>query len=197
VSRPVGCPDPSDLTVLSDEEREDQRQALKKWRGLVKQAEKGDKEALPAIREALDELPELAWHLSNVAEAAEHSLMKQMTGEGDLLTKEIVPRQLAAMREELAGPSPSPLERLLVERVVATWLQLHYFEARYAAIMGDLTMMQSEHHQKRIDRAHRRYLSAIRTLAQVRKLGPALQINIGEKQINLAGGELPNGPDRT
>jgi hypothetical protein len=78
-------------------------------------------EALPAIREALNELPELAWHLSNVAEVAEHNLMKVMTGEGDLLTMEIVSRQLAAMREELSGPAPSPLERLLVERVVATW----------------------------------------------------------------------------
>jgi hypothetical protein len=190
VSRPVGCPAPPDLTVISEEEREGRRQAKEKWRGLVKQAEKGDREVLPAIREALDELPELVWHLSNVAEVAEHNLMKEMTGEGNLLTKEIVPRQLAAMREELAGPAPSPLERLLVERVVATWLQLHYFEARYAASMGNLTMPQSEHHQKRIDRAHRRYLSAIRTLAQVRKLGPALQINIAEKQINVAGGEV-------
>jgi hypothetical protein len=192
MSQPVGCPDLPDLTVLSDEEREDRRQTLKKWRGLVKQAEKGDEEALPAIREALDELPELAWHFSNVAEVAEHKLMKEMTGEGSLLTMEIVPRQLAAMREELAGPAPAPLERLLVERVVATWLWLHYFEARYAAIMGDLTMVQSEHHQKRIDRAHRRHLSAIRTLAQIRKLAPALQINIADKQINVAGGEVPD-----
>jgi hypothetical protein len=176
---------------MSEEKCEGRRQALKKWRGLVKKAEEGDTEALPAIREALDELPELAWHFSNVAEAAERNLMKVMTGEGDLLIKEIVPRQLAAMREELAGPAPSPLERLLVERVVATWLWLHYFEARYAAIMGDLTTTQSAFHQKRIDRAHRRHLSAIRTLAQVRKLGPALQINIAEKQINVAGGEVP------
>lgn len=40
-----------------------------------------------------------------------------------------------------------------------------------------------------IDRAHRRHLSAVRTLAQIRKLGPAasLQINIAKKQINTAG----------
>jgi len=36
------------------------------------------------------------------------------------------------------------------------------------------------------DRAYRRLLSAIRALAQIRKLGPAVQINIGEKQINTA-----------
>jgi hypothetical protein len=30
----------------------------------------------------------------------------------------------------------------------------------------------------------RRHLSAVRTLAQIRKMGPAVQINIAEKQIN-------------
>jgi hypothetical protein len=38
-----------------------------------------------------------------------------------------------------------------------------------------------------IERAQRRYLGAIKALAQVRKLGvPAVQVNIGEKQINMA-----------
>ena len=45
----------------------------------------------------------------------------------------------------------------------------------------------SEFHQKRIDRAHKRHLSAIRTLAQISKMGPTLQINIAEKQVNTAG----------
>jgi hypothetical protein len=46
---------------------------------------------------------------------------------------------------------------------------------------------QGEYYQKRLDRAHRRHLSAIRTLAQIRKLAPAVQINIAEKQINTVG----------
>jgi hypothetical protein len=32
-----------------------------------------------------------------------------------------------------------------------------------------------------------RYLSAIKALARVRKMGPAVQINIADKQINTAG----------
>ena len=46
---------------------------------------------------------------------------------------------------------------------------------------------QGERYQRRIDRAHKRHLSAVRALAQVRKMGPAVQINIAEKQINTAG----------
>lgn len=60
-------------------------------------------------------------------------------------------------------------------------------EALYTQSMGDLTLRQAEFHQKRITKAHNRYLSAIRTLAQVRRLGvPAVQVDIGDRQVNVA-----------
>ena len=45
--------------------------------------------------------------------------------------------------------------------------------------------------QRRIDRAHRRFLSTLKTLAAVRRLAlPALQINVARQQVNQlnAGG---------
>ena len=76
-------------------------------------------------------------------------------------------------------------ERLLVDRVVACWLQVHYADAVYAQGMKDLTFNQGDYYQRRQDRAHRRYLSAIRSLAQVRRLlSPSIQVNIAEQQIN-------------
>ena len=46
-----------------------------------------------------------------------------------------------------------------------------------------MTLAQSEHAQRRIDRAHRRYLSTLKTLAAVRRLAvPALQINVAHRQ---------------
>jgi hypothetical protein len=55
-----------------------------------------------------------------------------------------------------------------------------------------LTMKQVEHQEERRDRAHRRYLTAIKTLATVRKLAlPVLQVNIAKKQVNVAGPCLP------
>ena len=80
------------------------------------------------------------------------------------------------------------MERLLAERVVATWLQVQLFEGMYAAGMHqNMGIKQGNYLQKLIDRAHRNHLSAIRTLAQIRKMGPAVQINIAEQQINTAG----------
>ena len=85
---------------------------------------------------------------------------------------------------ELAGPQPSPLERLLVERIVLCWLHLHYAEALYVQHLEKLTLRQDEFFQQRISKAQARYLSAIRTLAQVRRLGvPAVQVNIGQQQV--------------
>ncbi len=43
-------------------------------------------------------------------------------------------------------------------------------------------------YQKWQERCHRRFLSACKTLAQVRKLlGVNVQINIAEQQVNVAG----------
>jgi hypothetical protein len=54
--------------------------------------------------------------------------------------------------------------------------------------LGKYTLAQGNYYQKRLDRAHRNQLSAMRTLAQIRKVGPAaVQINIAEKQINTTG----------
>ena len=49
-----------------------------------------------------------------------------------------------------------------------------------------LSFAESEYQQRRLDRFHRRYLSSIKSLAQIRKMGPAVQINIAEQQINQA-----------
>jgi hypothetical protein len=88
------------------------------------------------------------------------------------------------MRIEVAGENPSPLERLLSDRVVATWLQVQLFESLYAFEMKNEVMSQGDYRQKQFDRAHRRHLPAIRTLAQICKMNPAVQINTAEKQIN-------------
>ena len=67
------------------------------------------------------------------------------------------------------------------------WLELQYFQALYSQNLGNLSITQSDFHQRQIDKAHRRYISSIKALAQIRKMGSAVQINIAEKQINTAG----------
>lgn len=186
--RPVGCPPDPDLSAMTEEEREERRHTLKRLEELTKKAEKGDRKARVEINHILQESPDLAWQYMDYGKLAEWHFIERMTKDKDFGSKEILKRQLASMREEIAGENPSPLERLLAERVVATWLQVQLFEGLYAAGMyQSMSVKQRSYYQNRMDRAHRNHLSAIRTLAQIRKLGPAVQINIAEKQINTAG----------
>jgi hypothetical protein len=64
-----------------------------------------------------------------------------------------------------------------------------------------MTISVDDYHQKRLDRLHKRYLSAMRSLAQVRKLlkPKVAQINIGEKQqINTGTAALEaSKPNKT
>ena len=187
--RPVGCPPGSDPAAMTKEEKEAHRDTVGRLKELVEKAAKGANESLPEIKKILKESPDLAWQLIDYAKYTEYHHTKMMVKEEGSGLKEVLKAQIAAMREEIAGDNPSPLERLLAERIVLTWLQIQLFEGLYASNMskGTTTIAQGKYEQKRIDQAYRRHLSAIRTLAQIRKLGPAVQINIAEKQVNTAG----------
>lgn len=155
---------------------------------LIQRGNEGDRRALSALREVFDEYPGLWEECGNLALQAERALVAMVAGENEV-TQEAMSRKLAAMREELAGSEPTPLERLLVERVVACWFQVQYADAIYAQNVtnGRMTFEQGDYYQRRQDRAHGRYLSAIRTLAQVRRLlTPPMQVNIGARQVNVA-----------
>jgi hypothetical protein len=70
---------------------------------------------------------------------------------------------------------------------VLCWLHLHYAENIYVQAMHELTITQATFHRRRLSLAQSRYLSAIRTLAQVRRLQvPAVQVNIAREQVNVA-----------
>lgn len=50
-----------------------------------------------------------------------------------------------------------------------------------------MSIAQANYFQQRLDKAHARFLSALRTLAQGRKLAlPTLQLNIARNQVNVA-----------
>jgi len=119
-----------------------------------------------------------------LATRAENALINVATGKDEIL-REALSRKLATLKEELGARTP--LERLLGERVAACWLNVYYIDALYAQRLNSITWAESEYFQRRQERAHRLYLSAIRTLAQVQRLlVPAVQVNIGAQQLNVA-----------
>jgi hypothetical protein len=154
-------------------------------RALIDRARKGDESTLPALRILLQNTTHVENLGGNLAVQTEITLIDAAAGK-NLLFTEALARKLKNLRAELAGPSPTPVERLLVERIVTCWLQLQDADIRYAQAK-DLSITQADYHQRRIDRAHKRFLSAVKSLATVRRLAvPVLigQVNIAQKQVN-------------
>lgn len=154
---------------------------------MLQRARAGDESVLPAVREMLKNADAVELLGGNLARQAELSLIRGVTGK-NLSFQEALIRKLDLLRAELAGPTPTPLERLLAERVAACWLQLHLADSLLAQHDDKLSLAQGEYHQRSRDRAHKRYLTSIKALAMIRKLAvPVLQVNIAKKQVNVAG----------
>jgi hypothetical protein len=152
---------------------------------LFIRALKGDEKTLPALRE-LTKRPDIMELFGNLSKYAEDALIVKFTGK-NLAYAEGLHTKLDSLRAELAGPTPSPLERLLADRIALCWLQLNYLEAVLAS-KDSVPLDVGMYYHKAIDRAHSRYLSAVKTLALIRKLAlPVLQVNIAKKQVNVAG----------
>ena len=168
---------------------------LKELRALSERAESGDKEARRELREAVrGAAPGVVVRASDVGRRAQRMLVETAAA-GDPLTEEALEARLDLMRYEVAGEDPTPLEVLLTERVVSCWMLVELLEVLTSA------QLRRKGAAKRVPvpyllqmvrwqgSANRRYLSAIRELARVRRLlTPGVQINIAKQQVNMGGG---------
>jgi hypothetical protein len=137
---------------------------------------------MPELKQALDEQPEVWRRGGDLARLAEEAWLRLAAGP-DLLLHEGLRRTLARLKEDLAGPDPSPLETLLVGRVVACWLQLHHAEAIYAhAHQPTPNLLLLRELQQRQESAERRLHAALKQLALVRKL-----LRPAAAPLNVAG----------
>jgi hypothetical protein len=135
---------------------------------LLERARNGDATVLPHLRRLLDESPESWQSYGDLAAQARASWVQLAAGQ-NLLLDECLTRKAAELQKEIAGETPSPLEQLLVDRVVVCWLQVSFYDSLVAQTReytpAKLRMLQQQH-----DGAQRRYLTAMKTLATVRKL---------------------------
>jgi len=158
--------------------------AKRTW-DLIERARKGDESTVRDLRKMF-QLPGIVDLVGGNLAAQARSILVGKAAGSDVALREALLRKSEEIQAELAGPNPSPLERLLADRAVACWLFLSYCECMMAQGLG-LSLEAQEFHQRRVNHAHRRYLSALRTLAQVRKLAlPVLQVNIARRQVNVA-----------
>lgn len=163
--------------------------AVERVNALLPAVNAGDSAARDELRVVLDATPKLWTEVGNLGRQAELALVRAAAGDNPV-AKEAIVRKLDTLRREVTGPRPSILERLLADRVAISWLALTLAEGTYyQALERGIDPADEAVYLKRVDRAQRRYLAAIKSLPQVRRMDlPALQVNIGEKQVNMTGG---------
>ncbi len=156
---------------------------------MAKRAGKGDESCLPEVR-ALFADGEYGASIREAngswAARLRHCLSEKAAGK-NILIREAIEQKLQLVQAELEGPNPTPIERLLAERASLCWFIVHRYELAYAN-SKDWSIAQADFQHRKIDKAHARFLSALLTLARIRKLAlPTLQVNIGKQQVNVAG----------
>ena len=172
-----------------------QSEVLAEIQGVLAKAKVGDASVLPQLREILDKNPSLVKHYGSLARHAEAAWIA-LAGGANLYMRESFARGAEARRAELTRPGAPPVEKLLVERVVACDLQLGYLTTAEADAlgMGD-SYRQAEYHARRVERAQRMQLAALGALVTYQRLVPAVAVAI-KTPTAVAAGQEEQAPDR-
>jgi hypothetical protein len=163
---------------------------------LVQRAQAGDTSVLPQLRALLDSRPDLWRQAGDLGRHAREALLALAAG-GDLLAGEAIRRRMDELEAELAGPSPSPLEKLLAQRCTLCWAQAHLADLD-AVRSGRVATPQGAHALRRQDSAQRRYLQALKALATVRRLlkPPLSPVELALQPVAEANPDPAKVPDR-
>jgi hypothetical protein len=141
-------------------------------KGILQRANAGDLTVLPELNRVFDEYPELTTRFGDLVRHAEQAMLTIVAG--NCLTGRVaISREMGGLRDRLAASATSELEKLLVDRICICWLGVYHADVDLAQQLlanpaGASPAAQAA--QKRLDGAHRRFLTAVKALATVQKL---------------------------
>lgn len=151
----------ADASRLSLEDRE-------RLQDAVKRANQGDQEAVAWVRQFLDANPDIWRRIGDLARIAERAWIELLTNK-DVLAAEAIQRQLNQLKTDLLGENPGPIEKLLGDEVVATYLETRFLQT-LAADSPAKTASGTNEWLKRAESAQKRHLASVRSLVEIRKL---------------------------
>lgn len=136
---------------------------------LNARANAGEPGALAELDEFLKDQSEVLAVAGDLARHAEKAWIDLVVG-SDSFTRMAVASQVERLKAELAGPDPSPLEKLLIEHVAIAHLAERQAELSAAQTGGSIP--QAAFRLKKAESAQRRFLAAAKALATLRALQP-------------------------
>lgn len=136
---------------------------------LNARANAGEPRALAELEAFLRDQPEVLAAAGDLARHAEKAWIDLVVG-ADSFTRVAVASQVERLKAELAGPDPTPLEKLLVDHVVVAHLAER--QAELGAAQPGGSIQQAAFRLKKAESAQRRFLTAAKSLATLRALAP-------------------------
>ena len=106
---------------------------LRLLKDTIKRANDGEESAIEWIKDFLDDNPQVWQTVGDLSVTAERIWVALVSG-GDVLATESVRRQLSQLKSELIGELPQPVEKMLGDQIIATWLEVRYLEALHVAV---------------------------------------------------------------
>jgi hypothetical protein len=148
--------------------------------------------ALAALREVLEADGELWRSSGDMARRTLDHLLRTYYSQSAYV-QECVKRQVDEMREQLGYLESSSLERILIDQILVSWVNLYVLEINSASKLCESHSRENGlYWDRRLTGAQRRFRRASECLARIRKLSrntPRLQFNIaasGGQQLNVA-----------
>jgi hypothetical protein len=158
-------------------------------KAILERANAGDATVLPQLKRAFDEHPELVAVFGDIVQHAKQALLTLAAGKC-LTAREAISRQMDELRTRLAATAATELERLLLDRVCVSWLWVYHADVNLAErVLADAGASPAgQAAQRRLDAAHRRFLSGVKALAVLQKL-----VRPAPSPLDLAR-PVPEGP---
>lgn len=132
---------------------------------LVERATAGSPEALAELRATLRANRSMYRRLGDLSLHVQASLLELITRDS-VVARESIDLNLEELRTSLQLDGNSPLEMLLVEQIVTTWLDWSFQQIAFS--QGHATEEIARRREQRLERAQKRHLAAIQALNDIR-----------------------------
>lgn len=151
----------------------EQDQSFRPILDLIERAQAGDESARPQLRRVLAHPQGQALMVQicggDLARRVRDALIAQVSS-GNIMVEEATRARVETLRDELAGPDPGPIVRVLAERAALCWLDAHAADLAFLENMKGMQLTEAEFRERMRARANARFLAAARSLMQVQKL---------------------------
>ena len=138
-------------------------------------------------RAILSKYPEVAAQAGDLSRRIGAHIVKRVAGGGDNVMADCLRQRCAAMRGDMGFDDAPAVERLLIDRIIVTWLHLYNVESVRQA--EGLSLTKAAYYDRAASMAQADHVRALTALAKVRKLAlPSVQVNLTTgNQLNVAG----------